>query len=81
MFLAMFPISEKNRHVAVLEAIFLANRLVENGKKPPTLPTNNGAIHTLCQIINTGMSSAVEAEIGATFLNSKYALPICTTLE
>ena len=27
---------------------FLANRLVKNGDKPPTLPTNNGAIHTLC---------------------------------
>ena len=31
----------------------LANRLVENGNKPPSLPTNNGAKHTLCQIINT----------------------------
>ena len=30
-----------------------ANRLVENGNKPPSLPTNNGAKHTLCQIINT----------------------------
>ena len=27
---------------------FLANRIVENGNKPPTLPTNNGAIYTLC---------------------------------
>ena len=27
---------------------FLADPLVENGNKPPTLPTNNGAIHTLC---------------------------------
>ena len=60
---------------------FLANRLVENGDKPPTLPTNNGAIHTLCQIIKTVMSSAEEAEIGATFLNAKDALPIRTTLE
>ena len=34
---------------------FLANRLVENGDKSPTLPTNNGAIHTLCQIIKTIM--------------------------
>ena len=60
---------------------FLANRLVENGDKPPTLPTNNGAIHTLCQIIKTVMSSAEEAKIGATFLNAKDALPIRTTLE
>ena len=60
---------------------FLANRLVKNGDKPPTLPTNNGAIHTLCQIINTVMSSAVEADIGATFLNAKDDLPIRTTLK
>ena len=33
----------------------LANRLVENGNEPPTLPTNNGAIHTLCQITKTVM--------------------------
>ena len=60
---------------------FLANQPVKNGNKPPTLPTNNGAIHTLCQIIKTVMSSAAEAEIGATFLNAKDALPIRTTLE
>ena len=59
----------------------LANRLVENGDKPPTLPTNNGTIHTLCQIIKTVMSSAAEADIGATFLNPKDGLPIRTTLE
>ena len=40
---------------------FLANRLVEDGNKPPTLPANNGAIHTLCQIIKTVMYSAAEA--------------------
>ena len=59
----------------------LANRLVKNGDKPTTLFTNNGAIQTLCQIIKTVMSSAAEADIGATFLNAKYALPIRTTLE
>ena len=35
---------------------FLADRLVKNGDKPPTPPTNNGAIHTLLQIIKTVMS-------------------------
>ena len=45
---------------------FLADRLVKNGDKPPNLLTNNGAIHTLCQIIKNVMSSAAEAEIGAT---------------
>ena len=34
---------------------FLANQLVENGDNPSTLPTNNGAIHTLCHIIDTVM--------------------------
>ena len=59
----------------------LANQLVKNGDKPPTLPTNNGAIHTLCQIINTVMYSAAESKIGATFLNSKDTLPIHINLE
>ena len=40
---------------------FFANRLVKNGNKPHTLHTNNGAINTLCRIIKTVMSSAVEA--------------------
>ena len=35
---------------------FLANQIVEN-----TLPTNNVAIHTQCQLINTIMYSAAEA--------------------
>ena len=59
----------------------LANQLVNNGDKPPTLPTNNDAIHTLCQIIQNVVSSLVEAEIGATFINDKDALPIRTTIE
>ena len=53
----------------------LADRLVENGDKPPNLPTNNGSIHTLCQIFKIVMSSVAEADIGATFLNAKDALP------
>ena len=60
---------------------FLADGLVKNGDKPPTLPSNNGAIHTLCQITKTVISSAAESEIGATFLNANEALPIRTTLE
>ena len=79
----MHPISTKNRHVAEPEAIFSSPtdyRLVENVDTPPTLPTNNGSIHTLCQIIKTVMSSAVEAKIGATFINTKDALPIRTTI-
>ena len=59
----------------------LAGRLLNNGNKPHTLPTNNGTIHTLCQLIKTVMSSLAESEIGATFLHAKDALPIRTTLK
>ena len=59
----------------------LSDQLVDNGDKPPTLPNNNGDIHTLWQLIKTVISSAVEAEIGAIFLNAKDALPIWTTLK
>ena len=60
---------------------FLADKLVKNGNKPPTFPTRNISIYTLCQLIKMVMSSAVEAEIGATFLNAKDTLPIRTTLK
>ena len=60
---------------------FLADRLVKNGDKQTTLPTNNGNIHTLCHTIKTVMSSAAESEIGATFINSKDTLPIRMNLE
>ena len=77
----IYPISVKNAHVSNLEAIFPHHRLVNNCNKPLTLPTNNGAIHTLYQLIKTVMSVAAEAKIGTTFLNTKDALPIRTTLE
>ena len=59
----------------------LANWIVDNDDKPPNLFTNNGAIHTLCQIIKSVMSSVAEAKIGVTFLNTKDALLIRTTLK
>ena len=72
---------EERAHSRAGGHFFLSNRLVKNGNKPPTLPTNNDAIHALFQIVKTVMSSAAEAEIGATFLNAKDALPIRTTLK
>ena len=63
----MRPISVKNENVAKPEAISPHQLTSQNGDKPPTLPTNNGAIHTMCQIIKTVMSSAAEAKIGVTF--------------
>ncbi len=35
------------------------------------IPTNNGAILNISQIIRAVMSSAVEAELGALFINAK----------
>ena len=43
-----FYLCEKRARSQAGGYFFLAKRLVENGDKPPTLPTNNGAIHTLC---------------------------------
>jgi hypothetical protein len=45
------------------------------------LPPNNGAVLTFAQIIKAVMSSAVEAEIGALYINCQEAIPACHTLE
>jgi hypothetical protein len=45
------------------------------------IPLLNGPILTLAKIIQAVMSSAAEAESGATFLNCKEAVPICTTCK
>ena len=42
---------------------------------------NNGAIHTTCEIIKNVMSTASEAECGATFINCKAAVPLHIALE
>ena len=39
------------------------------------VPENNGAVHTVAQIIKTVMSSAAEAELGALYLNCREAIP------
>ena len=44
-------------------------------------PANNGAVHTVAQLIKAVMSSAAEAEIGAMFVNARDAVPACRTLE
>jgi hypothetical protein len=43
-------------------------------------PTN-GAILIISTVLKNVMSSAVEAEIGAVFLNAKEGTSLCTTLE
>ncbi len=45
------------------------------------IPTNNGAILNISQIIRAVMSSAAEAEIGALFINAKTAISMRHTLE
>jgi len=45
------------------------------------IPPNNGAVHTVAQIIKAVMSSAAEAEIGAMFINAREAVPARKTLE
>ena len=44
-------------------------------------PPNNGAVHTVAQIIKAVMSSAAEAEIGAMYINAREAVPARKALE
>jgi hypothetical protein len=45
------------------------------------IPTNNGAVLIILQIIRAVMSSATEAELGALFINAKTAVSMRHTLE
>ncbi len=45
------------------------------------IPSNNGAILTISQIIKAVMSSAAEAKIGALYINCKEAIPARHPLE
>jgi hypothetical protein len=45
------------------------------------IPTNNGAILNISQIIRAVMSSAAEAELGALFINAKIAVSMRHTLK
>ena len=44
-------------------------------------PSNNGAVHTVAQIIRNVMASACETEIGAMFVNVCEAVPMRQTLQ
>ncbi len=46
-----------------------------------SIPTNNGAVLNILQIIWAVMSSAMEAELGALFINAKTAISIATRLK
>ena len=43
-------------------------------------PANNGSILTVAKIIKAVMSSTVEAEFGALFINYREAIPACQAL-
>ena len=45
-----------------------------------TMPSNNGSVLNIAQIIKTVMMSAVEAEIGAMFINAQEVVPQWMTL-
>jgi hypothetical protein len=45
------------------------------------IPTNNAAVSNILLIIKTVMSSAVEAELGALFINAKMVVSMQRTLE
>ncbi len=45
------------------------------------IPTNNGAVHNISQIIRAVMSFAAEAELGALFINAKTAVSMHHTLK
>jgi hypothetical protein len=48
--------------------------------KPGESPPHNGPIHVLCAFIGPVVTSAAEAEVGATFMNAQELCPIRQTL-
>ena len=44
-------------------------------------PPHNGAILMICKIIDSIMASAMEAEVGAAFINTRESVPVSTTLD
>ena len=45
------------------------------------IPSNNGAVITISQIIKDVVSSAAEADLGALFVNCREAIPAGQALE
>ncbi len=45
------------------------------------IPDNNGAVLNILQIVRAVMSSTVEVELGALFINAKTVMPMRHTLE
>jgi hypothetical protein len=66
-------LSETNAHSRTGGHFFMSNN--------NAIPSNNGAILAILQIIKVVMSSAAEAEIGALCINCREAIPARHTLE
>jgi hypothetical protein len=66
-------LSKPKAHSCVGGHMFMAGR--------DNIPTNNGAVLNILQIIWAVMSSAAEAELGALFINAKTAISMRHTLE
>jgi hypothetical protein len=66
-------LSKSKAHSRACRHFFMSN----NTAKPP----NNGTILTIAQIIKAVMSLAVEAEVGALYINCREAIPALHTLE
>ena len=73
-------LSESNARSRAGALFFLGSNPTNPEQPPSTQPKMNGVIHALAKIINAIMSSAMEAEIGATFLAAKEAVPIRNAL-
>ena len=46
-----------------------------------TFPASNGAIHNTAQVIKAMMSSAAEVELGALYIDAKFAAPVWQMLK
>ena len=65
-------LSESKARIRVISNLFLS----DNSRDPP----NNGYILTVTQIIKSAISSAVEAKLGALYINFRKAIPARHTL-
>ena len=60
---------------------FLSNKPTHPIDPNSPAPPDNGSILVICKIIDAIMASAMEAEIGAAFINTRESVPIATTLQ
>ena len=74
-------LSETNARIRAGALFFMGPKPHPPGEAPKNQPTLNGIVYALAKIIDTVMSSAMESEVGAVFLDAKEAVPIQTALE